>query len=102
MAGLDVTEKALIYPEDFERIRRLGNPVSEIVWQWLEFFYRFHRDLGYKGAPMHDPCAVMALIHPEIFWLSGNSTAINGYSIAFGRYVLPVTLTPQFSSTYFW
>ena len=46
MAGLDVTEKALIYPEDFERIRSLGNPVSEIVWQWLEFFYRFHRNLG--------------------------------------------------------
>ena len=65
--GLDVTEKALIYPEDFERIRSLGNPVSEIVWQWLEFFYRFHRNLDYKGAPMHDPCAVMALIHPEIF-----------------------------------
>ncbi len=67
MAGLDVTEKALIFPEDFERIKAQGNPVSEIVWQWLEFFYRFHRSLGYAGAPMHDPCAVMALIHPEIF-----------------------------------
>ena len=67
MAGLDVTEKALILPEDFERIRRQGNPVSEIVWQWLEFFYRFHQKLGYEGAPMHDPCAVMALIHPEVF-----------------------------------
>lgn len=42
-------------------------PVSDIVAQWLEFFYRFHRSIGYAGAPMHDPCAVMALIHPEIF-----------------------------------
>ncbi len=67
MAGLDVTEKALVFPEDFERIRSQGNPVSEIVWQWLEFFYRFHRSIGYRGAPMHDPCAVMALIHPEFF-----------------------------------
>ena len=67
MAGLDVTEKALIMPEDFERVRALGNPVSDIVAQWLEFFYRFHRSIGYAGAPMHDPCAVMALIHPEIF-----------------------------------
>lgn len=67
MSGLDVTEKALIKPADFERIRALNNPVSDIVWQWLEFFYRFHRTLGYEGAPMHDPCAVMALIHPEIF-----------------------------------
>ena len=38
MAGLDVTEKALIMPEDFERIRALGNPVSDIVAKWLGFF----------------------------------------------------------------
>ena len=67
MAGLDVTEKALILPEDFERIRALGNPVSDIVAAWLEFFYKFHKSIGYEGAPMHDPCAVMALIHPEVF-----------------------------------
>ena len=67
MAGLDVTEKALILPEDFERIRAWHNPVSDIVSKWLEFFYIFHRSIGYEGAPMHDPCAVMALIHPEVF-----------------------------------
>ena len=31
MAGLDVTEKALIKPYDFERIRELNNPVAKIV-----------------------------------------------------------------------
>ena len=67
MAGLDVTEKALVLPKDFERIREQGSAVSDIVWQWLEFFYRFHRGLGYAGAPMHDPCAVMALLYPELF-----------------------------------
>jgi pyrimidine-specific ribonucleoside hydrolase len=67
MAGLDVTERALIFPEDFQRIRQIGNPVSDIVWQWLEFFYQFHRSIGYTGAPMHDPCAIVALIHPEFF-----------------------------------
>ena len=67
MSGLDVTEQALVTPEDVEEIKQIGNPVSEIVWQWLEFFYRFHLTLGYKGAPMHDLCAVMCLIHPEVF-----------------------------------
>lgn len=66
MAGLDVTEKALIFPEDFERIRALGSPVAKIVAEWLEFFYIFHRSIGYAGAPMHDPCAVTALTHPEL------------------------------------
>jgi len=66
MAGLDVTEKALVFPEDFERIRALGNPVATVVAEWLDFFYGFHRSLGYAGAPVHDAVAVAALIKPEI------------------------------------
>ena len=66
MAGLDVTEKALVFPEDFERIRAVGNKVAEVVADWLEFFYGFHRKLGYPGAPVHDAVAVAALIKPEI------------------------------------
>lgn len=66
MAGLDVTEKALIFPEDFERIRALGNPVAIIVAEWLEFFYEFHRTVGYAGAPVHDAVAVANLIMPEL------------------------------------
>ncbi len=66
MAGLDVTEKAMIFPEDFERIRALGNRVAVIVAEWLEFFYQFHRGLGYEGAPVHDAVAVAALLKPEL------------------------------------
>ncbi len=69
MAGLDVTEKALVTPEDVEVIRAIGNPVSDIVAEWLDFFAKFHLSIGYQGAPMHDPCAVMVLIHPEVFEL---------------------------------
>ena len=67
MAGLDVTERALIFPEDFQRIRAVGNQVARVVADWLEFFYQFHRSIGYAGAPLHDPCAVASLLHPELF-----------------------------------
>lgn len=67
MAGLDVTLKALIYEKDFDRIRAIGNPVASVVADWLEFFYGFHRSIGYAGAPLHDPIAVAALIRPELF-----------------------------------
>lgn len=66
MAGLDVTLKALVFPEDFERIRALGNPIAVVVAEWLDFFYTFHRSIGYAGAPVHDAVAVAALIKPEI------------------------------------
>ena len=67
MSGLDVTEQALMLPEDFERVRAVGGQVSSIVADWLEFFYGFHRNIGYTGAPMHDPCAVASLIRPDLF-----------------------------------
>ena len=66
MAGLDVTEKALIFPEDFERIRALNNKVATVEAEWLDFFYQFHRAKGYAGAPIHDAIAVTALIRPDI------------------------------------
>ncbi len=66
MAGLDVTEKALVYPEDFQRMARVGNEVARIVAEWMEFFYRFHQKLGYPGAPVHDAVAVAALVRPDL------------------------------------
>jgi len=66
MAGLDVTEKALVFPEDFARVKAVGGKVAEVVAEWLEFFYIFHKNKGYTGAPVHDAVAVAALIRPEI------------------------------------
>jgi pyrimidine-specific ribonucleoside hydrolase len=73
MSGLDVTQKALVFPEDFERIRARNNPVASVVADWLDFFYDFHRSLGYSGAPVHDAVAVVSLIKPQIL------TSINLY-----------------------
>ena len=76
MARLDVTEKALVFPEDFETIRALGNPVARVVADWLEFFYGFHQKLGYAGAPVHDAVAVAALIAPELFQMEEMYVAV--------------------------
>lgn len=76
MAGLDVTEQALVFPEDFERIRAVGNPVAKVIAEWLDFFYGFHRSIGYPGAPVHDAVAVAALIRPEIMTMEEMYVAI--------------------------
>ena len=65
MAGLDVTEKAVLYEEDFARIRAVGNRVRcDGCGTGLDFFYAYHKKLGYAGATVHDPVAVTALIRP--------------------------------------
>lgn len=66
MAGLDVTEKALVYPEDVQRMAEVDNEVARIVAEWMEFFYLFHQKLGYPGAPVHDAVAVAALVRPDL------------------------------------
>ncbi len=42
--GLDVTHKAQILPADIERFRQIGNPVSTIVAELLDFFMAYHKD----------------------------------------------------------
>jgi len=43
MAGLDVTHKAQIHREDTERFRAIGNPISTIVAELLDFFFEYHK-----------------------------------------------------------
>ena len=67
MSGLDVCEKAYITPEEWEKIRQMDGPVAEAVSKWLDFYFIHLKDLGWKGANMYDPCAVLSLAYPEIF-----------------------------------
>jgi pyrimidine-specific ribonucleoside hydrolase len=76
MCGLDVTESALIFPEDFSAIRKTGGRIARVVADWLEYFYIFHRARGYEGAPLHDAVAVTALIAPEILTVNPMSVQV--------------------------
>lgn len=77
MAGLDVTEKALVYPEDVDKIRTINTQVSDIVSKWLDFFGQTHAAMGYKGWPLHDPCAVLSLVHPEIYTIKDAKLSVD-------------------------
>jgi purine nucleosidase len=66
--GLDVTHQVLATPERVQRIRALGNRVSDATAGMLEFYSR-HDSLKYgiAGSPLHDPCTVAYLLRAEIF-----------------------------------
>ena len=67
MAGLDVTHRAMILPEEVEELRRLGGRVPVLVADLVDFYGRYHSEQGFAGSPLHDPCAVAWLVRPEIF-----------------------------------
>jgi len=68
MIPLDATHQALIKPGHLERLRALGTPVGEAAAGWLEFYERFDVEkYGLEGGPLHDPCVIAYLLHPELF-----------------------------------
>lgn len=69
MSGLDLTHQFQATPERLAMVHALPGTLAPILAELLDFFsgtYR-SRHINIVGAPVHDPCAVMALTHPQLF-----------------------------------
>ncbi len=69
MCGLDLTHQFQALPERIDMVRALPGRLAAVLADLFVFFTgtytsRHHHILG---APVHDPCAVMALTHPQLF-----------------------------------
>ena len=71
MAGLDVTHQFQATPERITAIEALPGVLADVLADLLTFFsanYLSRHDPGsIRGAAMHDPLAVLALTHPDLF-----------------------------------
>lgn len=71
MAGLDVTHQFQATPERIAAIEALPGTLAAVLADLLAFFsdnYRARHDPGsMRGAAVHDPLAVFALTHPDMF-----------------------------------
>ncbi|KAF8061292.1 iunH [Scenedesmus sp. PABB004] len=69
MVPLEVTHTALVSGAVLQRIAAPPTPFRALVGQLLTFFEGTYRDVfGFDaGPPLHDPCAVAAVIAPELF-----------------------------------
>lgn len=65
MVGLNVTHKALIYPEEMEALRRYGD-AGAFTGAILEKYFSFYSKRGFPGNPLHDVLAVAGVVSPEI------------------------------------
>lgn len=61
MIGLDVTHKALVYPDEVERLRAAGR-IGKLAAELLDFYSIFYRKRGFRGNPIHDAAAVAHVI----------------------------------------
>jgi inosine-uridine nucleoside N-ribohydrolase len=69
MCGLDLTHQFQATPERIERIRAIPGRLAAVLTDLFVFFSSTYvaRHDNLQGAPVHDPCAVMALTHPHLF-----------------------------------
>jgi inosine-uridine nucleoside N-ribohydrolase len=69
MSGLDVTHQFLATPARIANVRAVPGRLAELLADLLTFFsgtyIARHNDMA--GAAVHDPLAVMALTHPDLF-----------------------------------
>ena len=71
MAGLDLTHQFQATPERIEQIRAIDGRLAAVLADLFGFFsdnYLARHDAGSMlGAAIHDPLAVLALTHPDLF-----------------------------------
>ena len=66
MAGLDVTEKAMIMDDEREKLKGKGK-VTNFVSELLDFYSIASKRFGFQGSALHDPCAMGYLLRPDLF-----------------------------------
>jgi inosine-uridine nucleoside N-ribohydrolase len=68
MCGLNLTHQLTSSPALLDRILAHDDPRARLVGEILTFLHRRMEELtGYARAALHDPCAVLAVTHPELF-----------------------------------
>ena len=71
MAGLDVTHRFQATPPRVDALRAVGGRLAEVLADLLVFFSarygELHDDGVMVGGAVHDPLAVLALTHPDLF-----------------------------------
>ena len=68
MAGLNLTHQFGVDEQVISDLRALGNQARRFAADLFDFYLAAYqkRTLGTR-APLHDPCAVLAITHPELF-----------------------------------
>lgn len=87
MIGLDVTRKALCYPEIVDRMGKIDNVASKLFVDLMAHFNKSQKEIfGWEGGPLHDPITIAYLIDPTVLTTKPMYATIDIRSIdSYGR-----------------
>jgi inosine-uridine nucleoside N-ribohydrolase len=77
MLGLNLTHQVRMGAIHAAECSTIGSPVGDAMAGLLEFYTVFHlAEEEVADGPVHDPCAVLAVTHPELFTLEARSVRV--------------------------
>lgn len=78
MCGLNVTHQFMIEPRQIAQIRDLGGEAAQFTADLLDYYCTKYAEkfFGEVAGPLHDPCAVMMVTHPELFTFAERRVAV--------------------------
>jgi inosine-uridine nucleoside N-ribohydrolase len=90
MAGLDVTHQFLVTAPRIEQVAALDTAFTTLIADLFTFFTQNYisRHDHIAGAALHDPLAVLALTHPQLFTVADRHVSIETR----GRYTSGMTV----------
>jgi inosine-uridine nucleoside N-ribohydrolase len=99
MCGLNLTHQFLWGTEDEDHVRARGGERAEFVADLIHHFATAYNSVYFgmeRGGPLHDPCAVLALTHPQLFTFSDQHVVVETR----GQYTRGMTVVDQRSTTW--
>lgn len=77
MVGLNLTHQVRMGSPHGQLCAELNTPVGNAMSQLLEFYTVFHlAEEKVSDGPVHDPCAVLAVTHPDLFETAPRSVQV--------------------------
>ena len=86
MVGLDVTHQILCTKEDFQTMADAAPKLGGMLQEMSRFYLHFYETVGkFDGCSLHDPAAVIACTHPELFTTESVAITVSTEGEAMGE-----------------
>lgn len=89
LVGLDVTHKVICTNTQFSDLAKSAPKHGGFLNDISQFYFKFHDEVdGFYGCYMHDPSAVISILHPELFTTTDHPVKVEVGGEQAGRTVI--------------
>lgn len=101
MSGLNVTHNSVLHREDVDTMMNGDGNVTSVCGKIVDYYFLGDHVNNKKYTPMHDSCAIMYLIHPEIYEYKHMKVTVDcGEELSRGNTIVDIREFMSYDTTY--